>query len=263
MRRARALHRPCCLPRPAGCYGQSAVAGPHGGGGPGGHFAGGSGGPHGGGADSRLRVDRPLAVRLRRVPQDNPSIAALLRRDDGGWYPRRLLPHMAAPTTGFSSCPAAPASSSEVHGRTTATHPYHYPYCIRTRTTGIRPRIRLLPGTRASSTRAQHPPDQHTLPTRSAAASRCRRAAASRRAPGGLLRPPIYGYVSSAFGGCHRGPRRTLVDARQLDERWLPVTGQHTITVRLRDGAPLDRRVDVPAGASQVMSLDSFTDDRG
>jgi hypothetical protein len=57
---------------------------------------------------------------------------------------------------------------------------------------------------------------------------------------------------------------RFWVDARQLDERWLPVTpGLHTITVRPRDGAPLDRRVDVSAGGSQVVSMDSFSDERG
>jgi hypothetical protein len=57
---------------------------------------------------------------------------------------------------------------------------------------------------------------------------------------------------------------RYWFDARQLDDRWLPVPpGLHTITVRQPDHAPLARRVDVSPGRSQVISLESFSDDAG
>src|SRR5262249_18240862 len=47
----------------------------------------------------------------------------------------------------------------------------------------------------------------------------------------------------------------------QRDRRWLsPPPGPPTITVRPPDHAPLARRVDVSPGRSQVISLDSFSD---
>jgi hypothetical protein len=53
---------------------------------------------------------------------------------------------------------------------------------------------------------------------------------------------------------------RYWFDARQLDDRWLSVPpGLHTITVRQPDHAPVARRVDVSPGRSQVISLESFS----
>src|SRR5262249_13044475 len=49
------------------------------------------------------------------------------------------------------------------------------------------------------------------------------------------------------------------LDASQMNDRWLPVTpGPHTITVRVAGRPPLERRIDVPAGQSEVVSLESF-----
>jgi hypothetical protein len=57
---------------------------------------------------------------------------------------------------------------------------------------------------------------------------------------------------------------RFWLDARQLDDRWLPVPpGLHTITVRQAGRSPLERRVDVSPGASQVLTMESFSDEEG
>jgi len=57
---------------------------------------------------------------------------------------------------------------------------------------------------------------------------------------------------------------RYWLDARRLDDRWLPVApGLHTITVRQEGRATVERRVDVSPGGSQVVSMESFSDEAG
>lgn len=50
---------------------------------------------------------------------------------------------------------------------------------------------------------------------------------------------------------------RFWLRARDLDQRWLALPeGTHTLVVRVQEGAPLERRVDVAAGRMQVVRFD-------
>lgn len=53
---------------------------------------------------------------------------------------------------------------------------------------------------------------------------------------------------------------RFWLRARDLDQRWLALPqGNHTLVVRTRDGAPLERQVEVAAGRMQVVRFDTRT----
>jgi hypothetical protein len=186
----------------------------------------------------------------------------------GGWYPHGgYYAHGYYPHNRVFIVPGGPGvffgGGWPYYGY---PYPYYYPYSYPYPYYGY-PTTYPPP---ASYPGGQYPPDQQYPPDSGAPPPPDAGAPPPPDEPEGSAPPPAgssYGYVQ-----LHSVPEdatvdldgRFWVDARQLDERWLPVTpGAHTITVRPRDGSPLDRRVDVPAGASQVISLDSFTADRG
>ncbi len=197
-----------------------AGAGPHGGGGGGGHFAGGGGGgphgggyaPHGGGGPA-VGGAPPPHVAGQPVYRGAPPPGW-----HGGWYPHGgYYAHGYYPHNRVFIVPGGPGvffgGGWPYYGyggipTTTRTR-------IRTRTTGIRPRIRLLPGTRASSTRASSIlPISNTLPTRE---RRRLPVPARRRLPTSprarLLRPPDPPTATSSSIASRRMPPSTSTDA--------------------------------------------------
>jgi hypothetical protein len=53
---------------------------------------------------------------------------------------------------------------------------------------------------------------------------------------------------------------RFWMQAQDLDQRWLALPqGTHTLVVRTKDAAPLERRVEVAAGRMQVVRFDTAT----
>jgi hypothetical protein len=52
---------------------------------------------------------------------------------------------------------------------------------------------------------------------------------------------------------------RFWLTARALDGRWLALpSGDHTVTIRVADARPVERRVDVKSGVSQIVRLGPF-----
>jgi len=245
-------------------------AGPHGGGG---HFGGGvGGGPHLGGG---------FAPRGPGAPAFGAATMPRGGNWSGGW-------HGGAPPPGWHGgwAPHGGWHGSFPHNRVFIVpggpfffgswgwpyyygYPYYYPYPYPYPYYGY-PTTYPPPG----SPTQQYPPDQQyqqyqQYPPDSGAAPPPDAGSAPPPDEGAAPPPSSsrYGYVqlrSVPEDATVDLDGRFWVDGRQLDERWLPLTpGLHTITVRLRDSEPVDRRVDVSAGASQVVSMDSFSGERG
>jgi hypothetical protein len=256
--------------------GDPAFAGPHGG--RGAHFGGGGGGPHYGGGSAPHGGGGP-AFGGAPVPHGggwsggghggHPGYrgAPPPGWSHGGWYPHGgYYAHGYYPHNRVFIVPGAPSFFFGAGWPYYYGYPYYYPYSYPYPYYGY-PTTYPPPAAYPSQ---QYPRDQQYSPDAGAPPPPDTGAAPPPDEPEGAV-PPASG-SSYGFVQLRSVPEdatvdldgRFWVDARQLDERWLPVApGLHTITVRPRDGAPLDRRVDVSAGGSQVVSMDSFSGERG